>query len=247
VVQAHQGTLLLRDHSPQGLTVRIEIPALIQGPKPANTLPQTLAILALALTGLLANPDTTHAQDKIARPDMGIRSHEYPALAPKQKTDDQPLLVIAGPTDTELFEVLVHDFQQIQPQVSILYNEMDSTALYRHTTEGSLPDTDLLISSASDLQVKLANDGYARPYSSSSTNARPNLARWRSERFGCTLEPAVIAYAPSRLPADLPVSREARLRVLERNSGSLMGRVGTYDIQISGVGYLFALYDERTS
>lgn len=247
VVQAHQGTLLLRDHSPQGLTVRIEIPALIQGPKPANALPQTLAVLALALTGLLASPDTVHAQDKTARPDMGIRSHEYPALSPRQKSDDQPLLVIAGPTDTELFEVLVHDFQQIQPQVRILYHEMDSTALYRHTTQGTLPDTDLLISSASDLQVKLANDGYARSHSSSLTNAMPSWARWRNEVFGFTLEPAVIAYAPSRLPPDLPASREALLRLLESNSGKLMGRVGTYDIQISGVGYLFALYDERTS
>lgn len=247
VVLAHQGTLLLRDHAPQGLTVRIEIPALIQGPKPKNVLPQIAALLALVVTSALALPESAHAQEQVARLDMGIRSHEYPALSPKQPPQDQPLLVIAGPTDTELFEVLVRDFQQVQPQVRILYHEMDSSALYRHTTQGSLPDTDLLISSASDLQVKLANDGYARPHSSSLTNAMPNWARWRNEVFGFTLEPAVIAYAPSRLPADLPASREALLRLLESKSETLMGRVGTYDIQISGVGYLFALYDERTS
>ncbi|HCA17203.1 MAG TPA: HAMP domain-containing histidine kinase [Alcaligenes faecalis] len=247
VVQAHQGTLLLRDHAPHGLTVRIEIPAQLQTPKSSTGMAQTLAALALVLVGLTIQADTAKANEPPAGLDMGIRSHDYPALASKQKPQDQPLLVIAGPTDTELFEVLVHDFQQTQPQVRVLYHEMDSSALYRHATQGSLPETDLLISSASDLQVKLANDGYARSHSSSLTTAMPGWARWRNEVFGFTLEPAVIAYAPSRLPPDLPASREALLKLLERNSHPLMGRVGTYDIQISGVGYLFALYDERTS
>ena len=247
VVQAHQGTLLLRNHAPQGLTVRIQLPAQLHAAQTGLPIRHTLAALALLGLGLFAQPNTAHAQESALRVDMGIRSHDYPALASKLAPQDQALLVIAGPTDTELFEVLVHDFQQTQPQVRIRYHEMDSSALYRHTVQGSLPATDLLISSASDLQVKLANDGYARPHSSSLTQAMPGWARWRDEVFGFTLEPAVIAYAPSRLPADLPASRETLLQLLERNSHALMGRVGTYDIQISGVGYLFALYDERTS
>ena len=247
VVQAHQGTLLLRDHAPQGLTVRIQLPAQLHASQAGLTAGRTLAALALLGLGLIAQPQSAHAQESALRVDMGIRSHDYPALASKIAPQDQALLVIAGPTDTELFEVLVHDFQQTQPQLRIRYHEMDSSALYRHTVQGSLPATDLLISSASDLQVKLANDGYARSHSSNLTQAMPGWARWRDEVFGFTLEPAVIAYAPSRLPADLPASREALLQLLERNSDDLMGRVGTYDIQISGVGYLFALYDERTS
>ncbi len=247
VVQAHQGTLLLRDHAPQGLTVRIQLPAQLHAAQAGLTAGRTLAALALLGLGLIAQPQSAHAQESALRVDMGIRSHDYPALASKIAPQDQALLVIAGPTDTELFEVLVHDFQQTQPQLRIRYHEMDSSALYRHTVQGSLPATDLLISSASDLQVKLANDGYARSHSSNLTQAMPGWARWRDEVFGFTLEPAVIAYAPSRLPADLPASREALLQLLERNSDDLMGRVGTYDIQISGVGYLFALYDERTS
>ncbi|MCH1878703.1 extracellular solute-binding protein [Alcaligenes ammonioxydans] len=246
VVQAHQGTLLLRDHTPQGLTVRIEIPTLYQSPRPSP--PLTLLIAALIMTGMLAQPQPAFALASAAEPDMGIRSHDYPARSPRPPgPEDQALLVIAGPTDTELFEVLVQDFQRIQPHVRILYHEMDSTALYRHTTQGSLPETDLLISSAADMQVKLANDGYARAHTSSLTQTMPGWARWRNEVFGFTLEPAVIAYAPARLPYELPASREALLKLLERNQGSLRDRVGTYDIQISGVGYLFALYDERTS
>ena len=66
--------------------------------------------------------------------------------------------------------------------------------------------------------------------------------------YGFTFEPAVIVYNPRRYTeATVPRSRQDLLRALERDKDKLHGRVGTYDISASSVGYLMAEQDELVS
>src|SRR5690625_6602489 len=82
----------------------------------------------------------------------------YPALH-KPATHK---LVIAGPTDTDIFEQLVVHFQQQAPTVAIEYYDIGTLELFSAIEEDAFEQLDLVISSATHLQLKLVNDGYAR-------------------------------------------------------------------------------------
>jgi two-component system sensor histidine kinase TctE len=178
------------------------------------------------------------------RPGGGLSARVILPLAqPSSRT-----LVIAGPTDTPVVAPLIQGFQSLRPDVSVTYREIGSRDLYEATIDGRLTQVDVLMSSASDLQIRLANDGYAQSYASPYAPKLPSWAVWRNEVYGFTFEPAVIVYNPKRYTeATVPRSRQDLLRLLEREQASLQGRVGTYDIAASSVGYLLAEQDELVS
>ncbi|HET8728805.1 MAG TPA: ABC transporter substrate-binding protein, partial [Alphaproteobacteria bacterium] len=110
--------------------------------------------------------------------------------------------------------------------------------------DGGQPSADLLISSAMDLQVKLVNDGYAASHWSSETDGIPDWAMWRHQAFGFTFEPAVIVYNRDLVPPeDVPQTRFDLLRLLRDDASTYQGRIVTYDVEQSGVGYLLATQD----
>jgi iron(III) transport system substrate-binding protein len=98
-----------------------------------------------------------------------------------------------------------------------------------------------------DLQIKLVNDGYSRPFDTSlEAPAMPEWANWRNEVFGFTFEPAVIIYNKKALPADLvPTSHAHLAELLKSHPAELFGKVATYDPQRSGLGFLFVTQDEK--
>jgi two-component system, OmpR family, sensor histidine kinase TctE len=115
--------------------------------------------------------------------------------------------------------------------------------LYDAATSGN-SGADLIVSSASDLQVKLINDGYSQPYESSVTQGLPDWANWRDEAFGFTFEPAVIVYNRDLVPeSEVPRSRDGLIRLIRENGARYSRRVATYDAVTSGIGYLFATQD----
>jgi iron(III) transport system substrate-binding protein len=97
-----------------------------------------------------------------------------------------------------------------------------------------------------DLQVKLVNDGYAATHVSEQIGDWPSWARWRNEAFGITFEPAVMVFNRALLGGRAPPqSRPELLDALKSDPGFWRGRVGTYDIERSSVGYLLAAEDAR--
>ncbi len=168
----------------------------------------------------------------------------YPAPA-----GETEVLTIVGTTDTPLFAAFVEGFQALHPGVSVRYEEMDSLPLYQGFIDGALPVApDLLISSASDLQLKLANDGYALAHESPFLAGLPDWAHWRSEVFGFTFEPAVIIYNPDLISAEeVPRTHLKLAELLETQPERFRGKVATYDIAVSGVGYLLAAQDQTIS
>ena len=165
-----------------------------------------------------------------------------PADAPRR-------LLVRGTTDLPVFGPVLGVFAAAVPDMRITYEQWGSNelnAIDAAACRGEAPAADLSINSAMDLQVQLVNDGCAQAYRSELTAALPRSANWRDEVFGVTSEPAVLVYNRALVPPeDAPKSRFDLLDLLRREGGRYAGRVATYDIERSGVGYLFAFWDSQ--
>ncbi len=156
-------------------------------------------------------------------------------------------LRVISTADADLFAPFVAAFQALNPSVAIDYYAVSSSEIMvALQDEGE--HFDLAISSAMDLQIKLANDGLAQTYRSGATGTLPDWARWRHRVFAFTQEPATMVLSRADF-ADiaLPRTRQALITALRDNPDRFQGRIGTYDVRESGLGYLFATQDGRTS
>lgn len=160
-------------------------------------------------------------------------------------------LRILSTTDTALLAPLIESFLQNHPEVVIDYSELSSAELMKAVTAknaNSAERIDLAISSAMDLQVKLANDGFTRKHSSKVRTQMPDWANWRDHVFAFSQEPATILLSRTAF-ADLPPpqSRHDLIQLMRRHPDRFRARIGTYDASTSGLGYLFATQDARSS
>ena len=201
---------------------------------------QRLTALCFALiVSALCWPDRCSAeQSKTAHELKVFHTRAVPAA----------ILLIHGTADIAAMGPVIEAFQAEHPDIEIDYRLYETVPLYQEAIgdPDNKPFADLLISSAMDLQVKLANDGYVQ-HVSVATNLLPEWAVWRNEIFGFTLEPAVIVYNQDRLrPDEAPKSHQDLIRLLERSPERFRGKIATYDIGISGVGYLFATTEAKS-
>jgi two-component system sensor histidine kinase TctE len=233
VVVAHRGQLRLGDRPGGGLVVEIDLPMVGRNPKVEQLRKALGSLAALVLCLLLIDP----------RGAMAATS-TYPA--PDGSSDT--ILTIIGTTDTPLFADFIAGFQALRPDVTVAYDEQDSLPMYEQFLAGTTASPDLLVSSASDLQTKLANDGHAMAYDSPYLGELPDWAHWRNEVFGFTFEPAVIIYNPGRISAgEVPRTHLTLAEMLETQTERFSGAIATYDIALSGVGYLLASQDQLIS
>jgi len=178
-----------------------------------------------------------------ASPVVSEDVYQLPAI-----DDETSVLQIYGAADFLVFWPVLAEFQKRHPDVAIRYSEFNTRILYKSYLERLPRSPDLMLSSAMDLQVKLVNDGHARLHRSDQTQALPKWANWRNEVFGFTYEPAVIAINNKFLPEDQqPSTRSALLDLIRQESDRLMGRIGTFDIENVGVGYLTWAHDRQQS
>jgi len=167
--------------------------------------------------------------------------HVYPAPG------GNVTLKIISTADINVFEPIILEFQRDHPTISIDYVIASSTELMKAIYEEGA-EFDLAISSAMDLQTKLANDGYVQTYSSNATDALPDWAKWRSQIFAFTQEPAVVVISEAAFQGiDPPKTREDLISLLRDNPEKFERQIGTYDVRVSGAGYLFATQDSRNS
>lgn len=156
-------------------------------------------------------------------------------------------LVIHGSTDIAPFTSILEAFAATRPDLAVRYEQLSTNDIYAlaaDACDAGAASADLLISSSIDQQIKLANDGCAQSLGSDLTNAAPRWANWRNEVFGLTVEPAVIVYNRAHVaPEEAPRSRFDLIDLLRRRDSRYAGRVATYDIERSGLGYLFAFAD----
>lgn len=171
-------------------------------------------------------------------------------MLPAQSQNNTRLTIYAA-TDRSAFNPLLRAFKQQIPHAEIDYHDLNTIDLdrqFRTEVAAGHASADLLISSAIDLQFKLANDGYASAYHSPAIRALPDWAVWRNEVFGFTFEPAVMVYNKDKVPVlDIPKTRRELIDLLHSQPVRYTRRITTYDPALSGVGYLFFTQDAEQS
>ncbi|HKU00216.1 MAG TPA: ABC transporter substrate-binding protein [Paraburkholderia sp.] len=155
-------------------------------------------------------------------------------------------LIVYSTTDMSLVRPLVKDFEKLYG-VKVDYNDMNSTELYnRFVSENAAKSksADVLWSSAMDLQVKLVNDGLAASYDSPESPNIPQWAQYQKQAYGTTFEPLAIVYNKRLMSAnEVPRTRTDLIRLLQSQPDRFRGKVTTYDIEKSGVGFNYLTQD----
>lgn len=161
--------------------------------------------------------------------------------------DAPRVLNIISTADIAFFEPMIHSYLSTSPTIRVDYVQASSTELMRAIyEEGQV--FDLAISSAMDLQTKLANDGFALTHVSDYQGDLPDWAVWNDMVYAFTQEPAALVLSRTAFEGlSTPSSRQELINALRENPEIFQGRIGTYDIRSSGLGYLFATQDARIS
>ena len=156
-------------------------------------------------------------------------------------------LIVYSTTDAVVVDSFLKDFRALYPKITLEYNDLNSTELYnRFISEAAAGagSGDVLWSSAMDLQIKLANDGYAMEYNSPETTKLPSWAIWRNEAFGTTFEPIVFVYNKRLLKAgEIPRTHAELVKLLKANPARFHGKLASYDPERSGVGFNYITQD----
>lgn len=156
-------------------------------------------------------------------------------------------LVIYGATDSKASAPLIKDFNLLYPGISVEYNDMNSTEVYnRFISEVAAGGNtaDALWSSAMDLQVRLAHDGYALQYKSVESAKIPGWAVWNDQAYGTTFEPAAIVYNKRLVdPKEVPATHADFAKLIQQPK--FKDKVTTYDIEKSGIGFMFMSQDSK--
>jgi iron(III) transport system substrate-binding protein len=152
-------------------------------------------------------------------------------------------------TDIAIFAPTVEAFLATRPGLGLVYEQWGSNDLYALTAAdcaAGAPGADIVISSGVHQIVKLVNDNCAASWISPDTQALPQALRWRDQVWGVSREPAVMVYNRALVPArEVPRTRFDLLDLLRPEGSRYAGRVATYDIEVSGLGFLFAYMDSQ--
>lgn len=162
----------------------------------------------------------------------------------------QSALVVYSTLDAPRAAPLIAGFQAQHPTLQVIYHDMlaaDIAARVVSETDAGGVSADFVFSSGMDLQMKLANDGYGRAVAPPAAPLWPAWAKWQDTAFALTVEPAVLVYHRPSFPNGPPQSRLALMDWLRDQAPAALGagRIGTYDIQASSVGYLYLARDQE--
>lgn len=180
----------------------------------------------------------------MAGPASAVAATLFPAIGEEETART---LTVYSSLDEDVSRPLIAAFQAANPEIAISYEDLQSLDIYERVireTDAGDKTADLVLSSAMDLQLKLVNDGYAQPVPEIATDNWPDWASWRKSAFGLTFEPSVIVYhKPSFKDLPLPENRADLIELLRGSEERLYGRIATYDVERSGLGFLFLARD----
>lgn len=154
-----------------------------------------------------------------------------------------------GQGEDEITVIGTSEFARVQPvfagfvgsqkAVRVRYLQMSSRDIDQAVRSGLSADIDLVMSSAVDLQVRLVNDGFARPLDQGLTRH----LNWRGELIQLSVEPIVTIFNKTRW-RELEHARTRReLVALIESDPKKRLKLTMYDPAISGVGYLLSRQD----
>ncbi len=207
-----------------------------------------LSLAALCTLGIAQESEELMGYAGRGRPPSG-----YPATyaTTVRAAEDEGRLVIYATTDASVAQPLIDDFRTMYPRIEVAYEDLNSTELnYRFVAENQLggESADVLWSSAMDQQAALVSNGYAAAYDSPEKAALPAWANWKDQGFATTYEPVVFAYNKTLLKAsEAPQTHADFAKLLNTDPNRFKGKVVSYNIEKSGLGFFLATQDSGVS
>ena len=190
-------------------------------------------------------------------PGLALAQAEFPDYYPDNYAEivaaakEEGKVVVYSPLDASAARALVDDFQSMYPGITVEYNDLSTPVLNnRFISEAAAGQTtaDVVWSSAMDLQMQLVKDGNALEYASAELPRLPAWASFESKAYGTTFEPIVFIYNKAELTEDMVPKSHAEIPAkFQENADILDGRVISYDIEGSGIGFLTVATDSKMS
>ena len=154
-------------------------------------------------------------------------------------------------TDDVQGRPLVEAFKAAYPGIRVDYNDIGTNGTYnRVISEAAAKQvgSDIIWTSAMDLQMVLVSKGHAETYASPETKSLPDWANFGDQLYATSVEPIMILYNKSALGALAPPKTRAELvTFLKANKEALKGKVASFDPEKSGTGFLFMTNDVKLS
>lgn len=158
-------------------------------------------------------------------------------------------LIIYAPFDEHELRPVFDSFRKKYGNIAIEYNDLSTPVIFnRFMSEvASGGNTaDFLWSSAVDLQVKLANDGHALQYNSPETVNIVAANAWDGKVYTVMNEPMCWIYNKKLLAEDkIPRDHAGLAKLLNDNPDVFRGKVSSYDIEKTGVGFFSVALDNK--
>ncbi|EJF95531.1 ABC transporter substrate-binding protein [Bartonella tamiae] len=173
---------------------------------------------------------------------------DYSDLIAKAKKEGRVSLYAA--TDEEQATALLTAFTQ-KYGIQVDYTDMGTNNAYSRTiaeAEANQTGSDIIWSSAMDLQLKLAVDGYTETYESPEIKNLPEWANYKNMVYATTVEPVGTIYNTNSFPDDsFPKTRAALIAYIQNHRKELSNKIATFDPEKSGVGFVIQTNDGRSS
>jgi iron(III) transport system substrate-binding protein len=206
-------------------------------------------VISLILALLASLVMAQESEELMSYAPRGQAPPGYPGTyaATVRAAEDEGRLVIYATTDEAVARPLIADFNVMYPRINVEYEDLTSTELHHRfvaETQWGGGSADVIWSSAMDLQASLVSNGYADTYESPESAGLPAWAKWKGQAWATTFEPIAIAYNKGLVPrSEVPRTHGDLARLLSSSGGRLKGKVITYNIEKSGLGFFLATQD----
>ncbi|MFE0756999.1 ABC transporter substrate-binding protein [Inquilinus sp. NPDC058860] len=154
-------------------------------------------------------------------------------------------------TDGAQAQALLDAFTARYPSIKIEYNDLGTNGTYNRVISEAAAGqvgADIVWSSAMDLQMMLAADGYTDSYASPEAKSLPDWAKYKDTLYSTTVEPIGMIYNTKALAeSSVPKTRADLIQFLIDNKDKLQGRIASFDPEKSGSGFLHHTNDARAT
>ena len=193
-------------------------------------------------------------QEVLPYPPSGQVPSGYPPeyAATIRAAEDEGKLIIYSNTDIRVASDLVEDFRKVYPKIEVEYEDLNRYLSFTTVllARRCLVMTRQISSGARQWTSNscLVDKDYAQAYPSPEVPNLPEWAVWKNQAFGTTYEPVAVAYNKRMLAAgEVPQTRSDLIRLLNTEPDRFKGKVVTYNIEKSGLGFLLATQDANAS
>lgn len=177
----------------------------------------------------------------------------YPASYKEivEKARAEGTVAIYTSTDDVQGRPLIEAFKAAYPGIKVDYNDLGTNGAYNRVISEAAArqvGSDVVWTSAMDLQMVLVQRGLAETYKSPDAGKLPDWANYNDTLYATSVEPVAILYNKTMLGSLKPPQTRAELiAFLKDNKDALKGKIATFDPEKSGSGFLFFSNDAKTA